>query len=170
MALFGGKRDVSLIRTLNRELIGDIISQQCAFYKYKLGDTQPNIYGEAVGPKFYIGPTLVSCLIKHTDFEFSSDEMIGDFKWEVIFKFLADDLVRADLVAEIGDIILYKERYFEIDNVNSIQLFLGKDPDYPNESNPLNPGLASFGYNVSIICKTHYTSAEKLGINKNERL
>ena len=36
MALFGARRDVSLFRYVNRELLGDIITQQCAFYKYKL--------------------------------------------------------------------------------------------------------------------------------------
>ena len=39
MALFGGARDVSLIRKINRELMGDIITQQCSFYKYRLEET-----------------------------------------------------------------------------------------------------------------------------------
>ena len=39
MALFGGQRDVNLIKKINRELMGDIITQQCAFYKYKLEQT-----------------------------------------------------------------------------------------------------------------------------------
>ena len=36
MALYGGQRDISLFRHVNRELIGDVISQQCAYYKYKI--------------------------------------------------------------------------------------------------------------------------------------
>ena len=36
MALFGTQRDVSLFRHMSRESMGDIITEQCAFYKYKL--------------------------------------------------------------------------------------------------------------------------------------
>ena len=44
---------------------------------------------------------------------------------------------------------------------------VGKNPDFPYESNPLNPGLSNFGYNVSIICTTHYTPADKINIVKH---
>ena len=33
MALYGGQRDISLFRHVNRELIGDIISQEVVYYK-----------------------------------------------------------------------------------------------------------------------------------------
>ena len=39
MALFGSSRDVSMIRKVNRELLGNVISQQCAFYKVNLNQT-----------------------------------------------------------------------------------------------------------------------------------
>ena len=47
MALYGTQRDFSLFRHLNRELMGDIITQQCAFYKFRIEQTNVNIYGEA---------------------------------------------------------------------------------------------------------------------------
>ena len=34
MALFGRQRDIDLFTTIARELVGDVITQQCAFYKY----------------------------------------------------------------------------------------------------------------------------------------
>ena len=52
MALFGSARDISLFRKINRELLGDIITQQCAVYKFELSKTKVNIYGEASGEKF----------------------------------------------------------------------------------------------------------------------
>ena len=58
MALFGGARDISLFRGLNRELIGDIITQQCIYYKFKLNETKVNMYGEAAGAKFYNEPVI----------------------------------------------------------------------------------------------------------------
>jgi len=43
MALFGTQRDVSLFRHLNRELLWDIITQQCVFYQLKTAETKVNI-------------------------------------------------------------------------------------------------------------------------------
>jgi hypothetical protein len=70
---------------------------------------------------------------------------------------------------EPGDIIMYYEAYFEVDSVKDNQLFVGKDPRYPYNQNPFNPGLEDFGSNISIICTTHYTPADKVQITK-ERL
>ena len=63
MALYGGQRDISLFRHVNRELIGNIISQQCAYYKFKIDETKVNLYGEAAGAKYYYPPVLLSALI-----------------------------------------------------------------------------------------------------------
>lgn len=179
MALFGTQKDISLFRHINRELMGDIISQQCAFYKYKLEETKVNIYGEAAEEKYYMGPVLLNCLIERNNQEFPETDLGTDFSWGATFKFLRDDLLDknkdfnidtdlygADLVPEVGDIILYQEGYYEIDNVSSNQYFVGKNPDYPNEVNPLNPGLENFGSSISIICETHYVPADKLGISR----
>ena len=179
MALFGGSRDISLFRHINRELMGDIITQQCSFYKYKLEETKVNIYGEAAEEKYYMGPVLLNCLIERTDQEFPDTDLGVDFTWGITFKFLRDDLLDknkdfnidtdlygADLVPEVGDIILYQEGYYEIDSTNANQYFLGKNPDFPNELNPLNPGLENFGASISIICKTHAVPADKVGISR----
>jgi hypothetical protein len=179
MALFGGARDISLFRHLNRELLGDIITQQCSFYKFKIEETQINIYGEAAEEKYYMGPVLLNCLVERRDQEFPETDLGTDFNWGATFKFLRDDLLNkneefnintdiygADLVPEVGDIILYQEGYYEVDNIISNQYFVGKNPDYPNEANPLNPGLDQFGSSISIICETHYVPADKVGITQ----
>ena len=40
--MFARQRDVSLIRHLNREVMGNVITQQCALYQYKLEETKVN--------------------------------------------------------------------------------------------------------------------------------
>ena len=50
---------------LNRELMGNVISQECVYYKYKLGETKVNLYGEAADGKYYYAPVILSCLITH---------------------------------------------------------------------------------------------------------
>ena len=78
MALFGGARDISLFRHVNRELMADVITQQCSFYKFKLEETKVNIYGEAAEEKFYNGPFLFNVLINSTNslFLIFSDSLI----------------------------------------------------------------------------------------------
>ena len=140
MALFGSSRDVSFVRRMNRELMGNIISQECAFYKYKLAETKVNIYGEASSERFFDGPVLLNALITPSDNVSPTSDIGVDFDWPVNFAFLRDDLVDANVHPEVGDVILFQESYWEVDNTNIIQFWAGKDPDYPYEPNPLNPG------------------------------
>ena len=92
MALYGTQRDISLFRHLNRELMGDIITQQCAFYKFKIEETKVNLYGEATDEKYYMGPVLLNCLIERQNEEHPIDDFGTGFKWDIVFKFLRDDL------------------------------------------------------------------------------
>ena len=177
MALFGAARDISLLRTVNRELMGNIISQQAAFYKFKLEETNTNIYGEASGTKYYMGPVLLNCIIERGDQTNPDTDYGVDVEWPVEFRFLRDDLLGkakdfnvdtalygADLVPQPGDIILYNGAYFEVDDTNANNYFVGKNPDYPNNPNPLENDLSYFGWNQQIICKTHYIPSDKVGI------
>jgi hypothetical protein len=190
MALFGQARDISMFRYVNRELMGNIISQQAAFYKLRLNQTNFNMYGEAAEQKYYDGPILLYTLIDLPDQEFPTDDLGVSFSWKPTFKFLRDDLLDklkdynedtiygANLVPQVGDVILYETSYYEVINTNAAQYFVGKDPDYPNSPQPSNPpgvtyplpsplwnpGLDEFGYNVSIICQTAYIPADKVGI------
>ena len=169
MALFGGKRDISLFRHINRELLWDVVTQQCVIYKLKLSETSVNIYGEAAHEKFYNEPLLINALIERGEKIDTSSDMGVGFSRDMVFRFLRDDLVDAAFLPEVGDIVLYQESYFEINNVNDNQLFVGKDPDYPYGQNPLNPGLEDFGTNLSIICKAHHVPADRVAI-KNSRI
>jgi hypothetical protein len=166
MALFGGARDISLFRHVNRELLGDIITQQCVYYKFKLAETKVNLYGEASGAKFYHEPVIFNALISRGEQTQPTDDFGVDFSWDLEFRFFRDDLVDARLVPEVGDIIMYNEAYWEVDNTNANQYFVGKDPDYPYNPNPLNPGLEDFGSSISIICQAHYTPADKVQITR----
>ena len=173
MALFGSARDISLFRHLNRELLWDVITQQCVYYKLNLTQTKVNMYGESAGEKFYEAPVLFNALISREAQTRSVDEFGVDFSWDIEFRFFLDDLVDANLVPEVGDIIMYQEGYYEVDNTNANQYFVGKNPAYPNYddngNNPLNPGLENFGSSISVICQAHYVPADRVAITR-ERL
>ena len=166
MALFGSSRDISMFKKVNRELIGDVITQQLAVYKYALDKTKVNMYGEASGGRWFNGPTLLNSLITIQNKTDGTSEFGVDFNWSIKAAFLKDDLLDANLVVEIGDVILYQESYFEVDVATDTQYFVGKDPQYPYNTNPLNPGLEQFGYNVSLICEAHYIPADRVNIIK----
>lgn len=145
--------------------MGNIITQQCALYQFKLEETKVNIYGEAAGSKFYNGPFLFNVLINRSDEVFGEDEEGIQFNQPIDFYFLRDDLVDADVVPEVGDIILYQEGYYGVQSTIANQYFGGKNPDYPNNVNPLNPGLEKFGSNLSILVSTYYIPADKVAIS-----
>ena len=166
MALFGGSRDISMFRHVNRELMRNIISQQCAIYQVRLEKTIFNMYGESVNEKFYNGPFLLYGLIGLPDQLQPTDELGVTWEWAPEFRFLRDDLVESNVFPQIGDIIFYEESYYEINGTNETQYFAGKNPDYPNNPNPLESNLNDFGYNVAITCKTHYVPADKVGLSK----
>jgi len=159
MALFGSLRDINVFKGITKEFVENIASQQIGYYKIMLKDTPANVYGEALN-KQYIGPVLLYTLIERGDFSFEDwNDQSTDNQRQATFRFFKDHLIAANIVPEIGDIIMYNELYFEVDNVNENQLILGKDNNYA-----YSDGLNNFGTSFSIILKTHYTSPDRLGI------
>jgi len=158
------------MRHLNREVMGNIITQQAAIYQFQLEETKVNIYGEAAEEKFYNGPFLFNVLINRSNQEYGENVEGIQFNQPIEFYFLRDDLVTKDVVPRVGDIILYEEGYYGVQSTVANQYWGGKNPDYPNndsdgQSNPLNPGLEEFGNNISILVSTYYIPADKVAIS-----
>ena len=93
MALYGQMRDISMFRFVNRELMQKIISQQVVFYKYNSTTTKVNMYGEASTGRNFADPVILFALIETSQFEFPVSDFGPDFRWQVTYKFLRDDLV-----------------------------------------------------------------------------
>jgi hypothetical protein len=160
MALFGTIRDAAMQIGVAHEFVNNVVTQQIGYYKVVLPDTQPNVYGEAI-VKSYIGPVLLNTLIVRGDFTMITDNFGPDSRRSAEFRFLKVDLEFANVVPETGDIVMYNELYYEVDNVNENQYFLGKDPAYA-----YSEGLGNFGASISINVQTHLTSPERLGIQQ----
>ena len=84
MALFGRKRDVSLIKNISKELINDIIQTEIAYYKFALEQTSTNVYGEAPGKNYY-EPLKIASLINRQDQAWSSDDFGPDINQIINF-------------------------------------------------------------------------------------
>jgi hypothetical protein len=190
MALYGGARDISMFRRVNRELMGNIISQEVVFYKYNVTTTKTNMYGESVEGRNFADPIILFALVTLGDPESPTSDLGVDYTWPITFRFLKDDLISkfdsanqgqgfgpfqaqpiqygASIQPAVGDVINYQNGYWEIDNTYDSQYFVGKDPQYPytdaNGDNPLNEGLDQFGYSVEVRCDCHYVPSDRLNI------
>ena len=158
MALFGGSRDISLFHNLNNELLKDIIQTEVAYYKFALEQTTSNVYGEAMGKNYY-EPMKISCLIDREDHSWSSDDFGSDINQTISFSFLKYELKTLNLIPEVGDILLFRNNFYEVDSRNENQLILGRDPNYAMSTETTNHGDS-----FSIIVNTHISRVDKLNL------
>ena len=158
MALFGGSRDISLFNTVSKELINDIIQSEVGYYKFVLERTTSNVYGESMG-KMYYEPVRIACLMQREDQTWSSDDFGSDVDQTLGFRFLKQELRDINLVPQVGDLLLFRNNFYEADSKIENQLIMGKDPDYA-----ISTGASDFGNSHSIIIKTHLSRVEKLNL------
>ena len=158
MALFGGSRDISLFHNLNKELINDIIQTEIAYYKFALEQTKVNVYGEAPG-KNYFEPMKIACLISREDQTWSADNFGSDINQVINFRFLKEELREISLVPEVGDLILFRNNFYETDTRIENELILGRDPDYA-----ISEETTDFGDSFSILINSHISRVEKLNL------
>lgn len=159
--LFGSNRDFDLLVGINKELLNDIVEQEVLYYKIDLYNTEANIYGEAL-EKTYLEPVKLYCLVTREDRVVAPDEFGPDINREATFAFLREELANVEIVPELGDILVFHEDYYQVDQIRENQLFLGRDKSY-NYTSYSN----KFGSSVSILVDTHLTRVEDTGITFN---
>ena len=158
MALFGGLRDINLFHTINSELLKDIIQTEVAYYKFALEQTTSNVYGESVGKNYY-EPLKIACLVNRSDQDWSSDDFGSDINQTIDFRFLKEELKDINLLPEVGDILLFRNNFYEIDTRIENQLIMGRDPDYA-----ISTETTDFGDSFSILVNAHISRVEKLNL------
>ena len=158
MALFGNITDINLFHTINSELLKYIIQTEVAYYKFALEQTTSNIYGEAPGKNYY-EPLKIACLIDRKDQEWSSDDFGSDINQSIGFNFLKTELRDINLVPEIGDILLFRNNFYEIDSKVENQLILGRDPDYA-----ISTETTDFGDSFSILVNAVISGIQRLNL------
>ena len=161
MALFGGRKDAKFLASINSELLNAIVDTEIEFYKLIIEQSDSNIYGES-DSKSYYDSILIPCLITKNNKTAAMDDFGHTYARSAQFGISRDILERADFYPEVGDIILWDNEYYEVDNVDANEYFAGKNPDtWPNGS--------SHGYSVSILVDAHVTRQTPLGIRNIRR-
>tara|TARA_R110001592_G_scaffold37371_1_gene124687 strand:+ start:2064 stop:2666 length:603 start_codon:yes stop_codon:yes gene_type:complete len=179
MALFGGSRDISLFRHLNRELLNEIIDTRCDIFKQSIFDSKENLYGEALSKVFLPG-VRVAGLIEKEPKEYTSEEIGTDYTRQIKYSFLRDDLASLELGSinntedpnenaqdsniflEIGDVIFWDNVYCEIDTISQGQYLFGKNPD--TDSNG-----GTHGSSWSVVVETHEMRRSRINTLENVR-
>jgi hypothetical protein len=161
MSLYGGIRARSFFRHHSRQIVNRIVAEEVLYYKLSLAETKYNIYGESKN-KMYNQPILIACLYTLNGQESADDTYGTSISQDTEFRFLRDDLVKLNLVTEIGDIICWQESNYEVTLVVETQFIMGKVPEYSLESD-----LQKYGESWSMVCKTHLTAGNKLNISKS---
>jgi hypothetical protein len=146
---FFSERDINLINSFSAELMGDIIQTEVTIFKACADATSTNIYGESkpsVGKQYYPG-IEITAMIDRGETATDVDDFGTDRKQNVVFKFREKMLKVVNLFPQTGDLVLFNERYHEIDDISQEQ-FLG--------------GIDDKSY--SIICNTHFTRLSKVDV------
>jgi hypothetical protein len=150
MPRFVTERDFQFFQHINREIVVDVVDVEVILYKMINDIVSVNIYGESTEKTRYRGISL-NALIKYpkrmaeTESGFGFDTNQQDVEFRFVRKILQD----VNVHPEVGDIIKYNENYYEVDNVNDVQLIASR-PEY----------------NHNIICQAHLT--RRSGINLEE--
>lgn len=142
-------RDLRMVGQFNAELMGNIIENLIQIYKICPNETKTNIYGETSSEsgKWYFPAIQISALIERSDMEAEYDDFGPNRRQDYVFKMREKMLQQLEFYPEIGDIVFFNDRYYEIDNVVQEQLLGGQ-----------------IEKSHSIICNTHYTKYTSLNI------
>ncbi len=143
------QRDLNLVSQFNAELMGDIVEVLIQVFKISPTETKTNIYGETAAEtgKWYMPAIQISSLVERADMTAEYDDFGPSRNQDYVFKMREKMLKQVNFYPEIGDIVLFNDRYYEIDNVVQEQL-LGGQPDKSH----------------SIICNGHYTKITSLNV------
>ncbi len=161
MALFGGMRDAKYLASINSELINSIIDTEIEFFKLILETTNSNMYGES-DSKSYYDSIILPCIITKENKTSTMDDYGHSYTRTAQFGLSRDLLEKAGFYPEVGDIVLWDNEYYELDNIESNQYFTGKNPEtWPNGT--------TYGYSVSIVCDAHVTKQTSIGITNLRR-
>jgi hypothetical protein len=154
MALFSSARDISTITKINRELVYKLVDTEVGYYKFNLDTVRVNLYGEGVS-KFYYQPIKVPIYINREPGDYVQTEFGADVNVGIEFYILRDTLVTLNLVPEVGDVIFWDSKYYEIGSTKENQYLGGKNPDTWFKGN-------KFGTSLSIICTGHQIRESQL--------
>lgn len=151
MAKYYTSRDINLFNSINKELLSEIIDTSVNIFKINQFESEENLYGEGLR-NIYYDAVSVSGLIEHDAPDYEQDEFGVQSNSRITIKFHRKTLVDINLYLEVGDIIEWNDKNFEVNQINDNQLLAGR------------PNLKH-----SIICECNQTKRGKTKIKQIKR-
>tara|TARA_Y100000593_G_scaffold12472_1_gene22934 strand:- start:6722 stop:7183 length:462 start_codon:yes stop_codon:yes gene_type:complete len=149
---FFSDNDLKAFDAMAKELVNNVVAQECIVYQISAEHTETNIYGEASKGKIYKPGVKVNALIESEDFSFETDEFGPDSNQAVTFAFQRKNLIDINLKPEIGDVINWNYAYFEINSINE-NMLIGGDVDK----------------NFDLVCTTHLTRLSRVNLTERQQ-
>lgn len=166
MPLYSGNKDVGFLRGISMELMHQVISSEVLIFKISQTNTTVNIYGEAKDRRYQPG-IRVFAKITQEDKVSQEDQEVMDFNRNILFSFIKADLKNQNVVIEEGDIIMYDDAYFEVDNVNDNKYWSNRNPN--SNIGMTQDNWSLHGYDYTIVAEAHQTKKNILNIEDNLR-
>jgi len=137
-------RDYQTFILINQELINNVIDVPVVIYKLQQSVTKTNSYGEAPKKTWYTG--VIIPLLYMRDVQSPLEDMKTiNAEQSSEFYFLRYECAQRNIYPEQGDIINFDGKYYEIDNINEIQLWAGREE-----------------YRWQVMCNSHLTRNSNL--------
>jgi hypothetical protein len=139
-------------------------SIQVAYYKMVSAQSKTNIYGESL-VKYYYEPVMIKCYLERGDETYVIEEYGPDNSQQVKFFFVHVMLEQIGVLPQVGDIILDRERYYEVHNVSENLIDFGNDNDYLMNANNFDEApLFKRGQSIVFELDGHMSRVSKLNL------
>ena len=113
----GGAADVAL------ETAVTYMNTDVMYYKINLEATETNIYGESV-EKWYYQPQQVKCIVERAEISNGNDDFGVNISNSITIKIPRSLLEVYSFLPEVGDVIMDRERLYEINTIDQIFITL----------------------------------------------
>jgi len=157
MPKFFNAKDLDFIKTISEEIVDYVVEQAVVLFKVSVGETKTNLYGESLG-KVWRAPSTLMAIVDREPINIVYEGFGADRQGLVEFRFnrqrireesyavpkvrdINGTLIPTEAIQnltvgypEVGDVILYDEIYYEIDNVREPQWIGGSPEIYDQES------------------------------------
>jgi len=140
-----------------------LLSMVAYYYKIVPEQSPVNIYGESLS-KYYYKPIEIKCYIDRGDEQIVVEEYGPNNTQQSKFWFVHEVLQQIGVYPEVGDIILDRERYYEVHNVNENHIMFGNDDQYYLYNNFDETPLFKRGESLMFELDTHMTRVTKLNL------
>jgi hypothetical protein len=156
MPKFFNANDLDFIKTISEEVVDYVGEQSIILYKVSVGESKVNLYGESLG-RVYHAPAVLMCLVERDSTEAVYDGFGSDRAQGATFNFMRHRLrtqtlplirdvngqtVPAEAIQntqfgypEIGDVIYFDQKYYEIDNITTDSMIGGSPKIYNQKTN-----------------------------------